>query len=612
MKILSFKTAAFLLAAASHQPIFAQTDTSHKLDEVVITAGKAPSKYIETARSVTIIDAETLKNSPSRSINDILENFAGVDIRPRGVAGVQADVSIRGENFENVLILVDGVRVNDPQTGHHNLNLPVLVEDIERVEILRGPAARIHGQNAFSGVINFITKKPAEANIQVKSVVGDFDYFQNQISVSAPIKIYKQNFSVSRSSSNGYRHNTSFGINNFNYRSYIDLPKIAFNSNAGFSTRNFGANAFYAANFPDAYEETTTGFAHFSAETKGKWKIKPNLYWRRNTDEFLLRKNNPAFYRNLHTTNVFGADFNASRTWKLGITSLGAEGRREQIVSTNLGNHHRYNAGLYAEHRFMFWEKLSVNPGFFVSWYSDYDVQFYPGLDVSFLAAKYFSLYATANRSYRVPTYTELYYKDPQNVANPNLKPEEAISYEGGFRYNKQSIAFSAAVFTKQGSNIIDWVRDSSTAPWQVQNYAQLTTQGLEIMLTLKPAKWLGEKFFIEQIGAQFCHLQSEKQNSELLSKYVGDYLRNQLIFNIQNKLPLGFKMRSGIRYEERAGYQSYWLADIRLMKSIEKFTFFADATNLFNQKYYEFAAIPMPGRWVSGGITFRFDDLKK
>ncbi|RYD76061.1 MAG: TonB-dependent receptor, partial [Sphingobacteriales bacterium] len=515
---------AILISAAS---LFANTAFSQaitdtvSLNEVVITSGRAPSKYLETARSITVISAEQLKNMPAKSINEILENFAGVDIRPRGVAGVQADISIRGENFENVLILVDGVRVNDPQTGHHNLNIPVAMEDIDRVEILRGSAARIHGQNAFSGVINFITKKPGDTNVSVKAVVGDFDFFQNQLSISAPVKNYKQNFTLSRSSSNGYRHNTDFGINNLNYRSYIDLPKIAFSTMAGFTGRNFGANAFYAETFPDAYEETKTGFVHLSAETKGNWKVKPNLYWRRNNDEFLLKRGNPAFYHNLHTTDVFGADVNATRNWKLGTTSIGAEGRREQIVSTNLGNHHRYNAGIYAEHKLLFWEKLAINPGVFVSWYSDYDVQFYPGLDVSYLFRPALSVYGTANRSYRVPTYTELYYKDPKNIANPNLKPEEAISYEAGFRFRKKAVEFSGAVYQKQGTNIIDWVRDSTNSPWQVKNYAELTTQGLEVQLAINPVKWFGEKFFIEHFSVQYSAINSTKQSTEKQSKYV-------------------------------------------------------------------------------------------
>ncbi len=606
MKISLFLVAAVQFSVLISSTVSAQSDSVKSLEEVVITAGRTESKYIETARSVTIISASDLQNMPARSINEILETFAGVDIRPRGVAGVQADVSIRGENFENVLILVDGVRVNDPQTGHHNLNLPVPMEEIERVEILRGPAARIHGQNAFSGVINFITKKPGESNISVKTVVGDFDFYQNQLSVSAPVKNYKQNFLLSRSSSNGYRHNTDFGINNFNYRSYIDLPKIALNTNAGYSGRNFGANAFYADIFPDQYEETNTIFAHISAQTKGKWQLKQNLYWRRNTDEFLLKRDNPAFYRNQHTTDVFGADVNTRRTWKLGTTSLGAEARREQIRSTNLGDHHRYNAGIFAEHRFTIREKLHINPGFFVSWYSDYDVQFYPGMDVSYLFTKEFSAYATANRAYRVPTYTELYYKDPRNLANPNLKPEEAISYEGGLRYSKNGFAVNAAVFEKQGTNIIDWVRDSTTVPWQVMNYAQLTTRGTELQLVLKPVNWLGDKFFIEYFSAQYAHINSEKDKIEKQSKYVGDYLRNQFTFSLQNKLPFGTKLRTNVRYEERIGYKSYWLADVRLMKSVENFTFFADATNLFNQKYFEFGAIPMPGRWVSGGVSWK------
>ncbi len=574
------------------------------VEEIVITGGRTASRYSETARSLSIISSEQLKQLPVRSINEALEYVAGVDVRPRGPAGVQADISIRGESFENVLVLIDGIRVNDPQTGHHNLNIPLPMEEVERIEVLRGPAARIHGQNAFSGVINIITKKPGEAGVSVRSAAGDFNYTHHQITVSAPIKNYRQAFSLQRTASKGHRHNTDFGISNFYYRAAVGDEEKRLDLSAGHSGREFGANAFYAEAFPDQWEAVNTTFVRVSSQHNGSWLIKPNLYWRRNTDEFLLRRHSPSFYRNYHVTDVFGGDINASRQWEAGTSSIGAELRREQINSTNLGNRHRYNAGIFAEHRFLFWQRLNVTPGLFAGWYSDYDVRFYPGIDLSYLFRPHISVYATVNKAYRVPTYTELYYNDPANLANPALKPEEAWSFEAGLRITKHLIDVTASVFHKQGYDIIDWVRSSPAQPWQVLNYNQLATGGAEIMLALYPVR-NNDRVIIEQLGLQYVALNSSVKLQDLQSKYALDYMRHQAIVRLLHKLPFGAKASWAARYEDRVGYSAYYLVDMRLMRRWQNCNFFVEASNIFNQQYFEISNVTMPGRWVSGGLTW-------
>ena len=129
----------------------------YELDEVVFTAGRTPIEAQQAARIVTVITKSEIERAPAQNLNDLLRYIAGVDIRQRGPLGAQADISIRGGTFDQTLILLNGGNITDPQTGHHNLDLPIDVESIERIEILQGPSAKSFGPNAFNGAINIIT-----------------------------------------------------------------------------------------------------------------------------------------------------------------------------------------------------------------------------------------------------------------------------------------------------------------------------------------------------------------------------------------------------------------------------------------------------------------------
>ena len=174
--VISSLLVAYLLVATP-QNSFAQADTvlvnnNRKLDEVVVSAQRASVTYSQMARVVTIMDKEAIESAPVQSLQDLLEYVLNVDVRQRGNHGVQADVSIRGGSFDQTMILLDGVNITDPQTGHLSLNLPVDIESIERVEVLQGPGARVYGPNAFSGAINFITGTGNKNNLKANISVG--------------------------------------------------------------------------------------------------------------------------------------------------------------------------------------------------------------------------------------------------------------------------------------------------------------------------------------------------------------------------------------------------------------------------------------------------------
>ena len=118
-----------------------------------------------SSRTISIITIEDIKNSPATNLVELLQQEAGVDIRRQGVYGMQSDLYIRGGGFDQTLLLIDGIKSEDPQTGHHTLNIALPLEVIKRIEIIKGPAARIFGQNSFTGAINIVTKSNADVKI---------------------------------------------------------------------------------------------------------------------------------------------------------------------------------------------------------------------------------------------------------------------------------------------------------------------------------------------------------------------------------------------------------------------------------------------------------------
>jgi len=141
---------------------FAQSEKKENLEEVIITSTRIDVPFSKNAKSISIISSKEIKNTTASNLTELLQSISGIDIINRGVKGTQSDINIRGGNFQQTLILIDGFKTEDPQTGHHTMNMMIPLENIERIEIIKGSSARIFGQNAFTGAINIVTKKTIE------------------------------------------------------------------------------------------------------------------------------------------------------------------------------------------------------------------------------------------------------------------------------------------------------------------------------------------------------------------------------------------------------------------------------------------------------------------
>jgi len=389
----------------------------HQSDEIIVTASKYPTTFSETTRSVTVINRREIEHAPVQSIQDLLEYAVSVDVQQRGPQGIQADVSIRGGTFEQTLILINGLKVSDPQTGHHHLNLPLTLADIDRIEILRGHGSRLYGPNAFGGVINIITRDIQSQMVTLKTAMGEYGLLEGVVSVAFPATMRSSHrLSLSHRTSDGYRENTEFDDTAAFYTSTLEVTRGEVNLSMGYREKEFGANSFYSDYYPKEWEKTGTTFMAMSADLIiSGTTLTPQIYWRQNTDDFILDRDDPEFYHNQLTTNVYGVEIALALRSRHGLTTFGSELSNEEIGSESLGNHSRMKGGFYLEHRIKPLIKLNVSAGVFASYYPDWGWNVCPGLDAGYTLSEVTRLTVSVGRSFRVPTFTELYYDSPAN-----------------------------------------------------------------------------------------------------------------------------------------------------------------------------------------------------
>jgi iron complex outermembrane receptor protein len=615
MNILSLFNSILLLVAISGINRFSfpqQRDTANIVkEEVLITAGMVPVSFSEVPRSVSIIRQEDILNSPVQNLQDLLSYVPGLDVRARGLDGVQADVSIRGGSFEQTLILLDGVKLNDPQTGHHNMNLPININEIERVEILKGQASSIYGPNALAGVINFITKKEANSELSANLSGGSYGFFNGGLSVHVPYVDSDNMLSISKTKSDGYMHNTNFDIITFYYKSYVSLKSGSANVAVGYTDKSFGANGFYSTKYLNQWEHTKTLLVSTGADYSfGQIKLIPKVFWRSNQDHYLLDYTNPAFYMNDHKTNSFGAELRSICLTNIGSIELGSDLNFDNINSSNLGIHSRREGGISAEYIASPIENFKLLLNGFAYDYDDYGWKFIPGIDLVYQVSNNFNCYTSFGKSFRIPTYTELYYNSPAQKGNASLQPEEAITYETGANYNAASFSGNLSLFSRTGKNLIDWAKgfNDINGKYLVQNIANINTCGIDMGISYHPL--FGFDSYLKKISLNYTYLKSDFNETNLLSQYILDLLRHQFIAEITHSAPLDIIFNWAFRYENRYNFDSYFITDLKLSRSFNNFDLSLSALNLFNKSYMDISGIPLPGRWIKAGINCKINNF--
>ncbi|MCC6410957.1 MAG: TonB-dependent receptor [Saprospiraceae bacterium] len=602
------------------QNLISQTDTTGQIPELTIRENRLEIPFSQQSRTIQVLNRQQLDAMPVHTVAEALQQLAGVDVRQRGPFGVQADIHVRGGSFDQVLVLINGVRLSDPQTGHHVMNLPVDWSAIERIEVLKGPGARIYGQNAFACAVNIVTKSPGKPALEIGVSAGDFGYFQGQLYAAAATGGVTHQLSASTDVSDGYRYNTDFNIWKGWYQAqWTDGGGGDWRLGAGIVDQKFGANGFYGRlEFTDQYEEVQTNVVSLDYRKQvNNWLFKPRVYWRRNQDEWVFRREDPGFFRNFHLSQVGGVDLNG--VWKnsLGETGLGVSAEYTALFSSNLGDRERMTYNVFAEHRFSFlYNHLDVVPGVAVSHFTDFGTFVYPGIDAGLRLNNQWKIIANAGYNTRIPTFTDLYYEDAGNVGNPNLEPEKALSLESGVQYNHRGLNLQAAVFSRAGTNLIDWAKDNEADKWQVRNFNDLAMRGIDVSANWYVPAMTGKQNGLQRLTLGYCYLDADVNTDVAYSRYTLNHLQHQITASADAR----WKWLSGnvrARWADRVTTNTetkddYFVVDAGLKANTGRFTVFAEATNLFDVtygdiRYSETAVLTMPGRWFRAGLRYVF-----
>lgn len=587
------------------------------LSEVIITENRLQLPFTGQNRNIQIIDKEQIKALPVQSVNELLTYISGVDVRQRGPWGAQTDISIDGGTFEQTIILLNGVKMVDPQTGHNTMNLPVSVGIIERIEVLKGSAARIYGINSLTGAINIVTVKPDRTGIEAQVNAGtnfkdneedpDKIYSSKGIQLAGSYADEHQNHLLSGDLQNGsgHRYNTAFKNHKLFYQGNMQLSsRERLSVMAGYIYNNFGANGYYAAPIDkEALEIVQTGIASitYTNQVNDRLTISPRVNYRYNYDDYRFYRDDLSTARNQHYTHVLSPELNANYRTDFGDFGFGAEARFEKINSSNIGDHTRKNVGIYAEFGTEEIQDFQINAGAYINYNSAFGWQVYPGLDLGYSINSFWNLYINTGTGQRIPSLTDLYYNTPSNVGNENLEAENSWYAEGGIKFNNSKLRMNASYFHRAVDNFIDWVRMDAEQPWRSENFLKNTVNGLNMSVDYRSQ--------FDQInlmtGLSYTYLDpvlESKQAESNLSKYAIESLRHQLVA----KATLGYKGFSVTlteRFQERINYKSYFITDARVSYQLGSYGIFANASNLFDTEYIEVAATPMPGRWYNLGL---------
>lgn len=593
-------------------PSYAQSDTitinkNLELDEIIISAQRSSVTYKDLSRVVATVDDSSIYFSPAESMNELLDFQSAVDIRQRSPLGIQADLSIRGGSFDQSMVLLNGMNITDPQTGHFSLNIPVDLMDISKVEVLKGPGSRVFGPNAFLGAVNIITN-PADTNlIRGNFLGGENGFYRLGLSGNFSDGSMKSFISISKSESDGFAENTDFNQLNLFYHGIYHLNKFSrVYLQLGYKNKSFGAQSFYTPEYPDQFEQIETHFIGIGGSAGDKIKIKPVIYWRRHKDRFELFRESEAYYsksgdywirsacdtakyyegiyepwnyysgHNYHLTDVLGGTTNIVYESSMGTTTIGFDLRNEHIVSNVLGepmdkrvkvsddegayynkSYSRFILNNYFEQTIHI-NRWSASMGLLASMSKEFEKnnKFYPGFDLSYRMNSLFKLYSSYNRSVRLPTFTDMFYSGPDNIGNKNLKPETINSYEAGWKLNSFFLNGHIAFFYSEGEDIIAWVRKNSSnenEKWMTSNLTNVYTKGIELSLG-SDLHFFDANTPLKRIDINYTYLGQEKGAGGYDSKYALNHLRNKLDFRLINKMFNHFYFTLNGSYNDRAG----------------------------------------------------------
>ena len=617
-----------------------------QLDDAEVVGTRAPLPSDKAVRLVQIITRKEIEASSANSVNDLLKLAAGVDVRQRGGFGIQTDIGVNGGTEDQLTILLNGINISNPHTGHLAADFPVNTDDIERIEVIEGGASRVYGSQAFAGAINIVTRSEQQSNVGFHAQGGSYGTMGVNGHLAFKSTSFSNRVSGGYAQSDGGTHNDDFNKGNAYWNGKYQSPLFDATVQAGFSTMNYGANTFYGTGSDSQYEQGRRYLVAVQSEYKGKVHVPVQAYWNRSLDHYVWWRARPEDYQNFHQTNVYGANLNAYTTWALGKSAVGIEFRQENILSTSLGkeiaekDRHKYkvpgrdeyynykdgrsNIGVYLEHDLLF-HHVTVSLGALANHNTAVSrgFKFYPGIDLSWRMTEGMKVFASFNKSLRTPTYTDLYYNGPGLAGNRQLKPERSTDWHIGFSYASPFISAQLKGFYRNGTDMIDWVKYAGTTVYTTAN-SDINNIGAEALVGFRFTDVWGKESILQRLTISYCYNYKYRKNEEQAAQanYASNltFLRHKLVTSFHHRIleklsaqwDFTLKNREGefdnAHTGERQSFGTFANLDVKLQWIDTNYTIYAQANNLTNHPYYDFANIQQPGIWLMGGVKIHFN----
>lgn len=588
----------FILSALAGG-LWAGPNDKAELDPVVVSASPLTGVESESFQSVSVITRAEIEASPARTLAGLLATVGGVDVRRRGGPGVQADAGIRGTAYEQTLILLNGIPLSDPQTGHHNMNLPVPLEHIERIEIVKGPGGITYGGAATGGLINIITREAEQTELGMDVRAGNLS--TRQAGIHGGIRTGGHNHLASAEwhVSDGHlpEDRADSDLRRFNYTGGARLGRGTLNWGLGAGEKEFGAWKFYTADFPDQREETSSRLAWIAGQFEtGGWELTPRVYWRAHEDWFRTLVGETA-YINEHETDVAGFRLGAQTALGRGTAAVGVSGERQRIDSNALDEHRRDEVTVWTAHRQPLGERAVIEASLGLVDYSDYGSELLPAVGLRYRLAEHWTGFASTARSARIPSYTEQFLVTGGNRGNPGLSPERSHLHEAGLRFAATGHRVSAALFERRTRDLIDWARAPGETQWRADNFDGHRTRGGEVAW-----RWAGTGR-VNRVRLAWTVLDTRLDDQGLEIKYALDFARQAWSGSAGFDLGAGFDLSVQARHLRRHNGERVTLAGLRLARSFEHAQVYLEGENLLDREVIEAGFAPLPGRLVRAGV---------
>lgn len=597
----SLLNAAWLSLAIALTPVTATADDQVMPDPIVVTASPLGIALSDSLQSVHVISRLEIEAVPVATLADLLDTVAGLEIRRRGAAGVQADVGIRGTAYEQTLVLVNGIPLRDPQTGHHDLNVPVPLEQIERIEIMRGPGGLVHGGNATGGLVNIITREPTGGEFGAGLRMGSFSTREIRAHAGTGGTGASHLLSASAQVSDGHlpESRSDSDARQAMYTGHADFQAGSLTWGLGAEDKAFGAWKFYTADFPDQREETTARLAYVSGRTEaGGWVITPRIFWRRHEDWFRTMVGDTAFI-NDHETDVHGFQIALQRALGSGVLAMGTGLTRENIDSSALDRHRRTETSLWSAYRQSIGKRFRLEVGLNAMDFSDHGRELLPSLGIGYRISSRWRAFASSARTARVPSWTEQFLLTGGNVGSPDLEPERSSFHEAGLRIIEGDYRLNAAAFERRTDRLIDWSREFGAITWMADNFDAHRTRGGELEWRWQPGSQTG----ITYLSASWTALSTRLDDRGQELKYALDYPRQSWKVSGLVHPGAGIDLSFNARRVTRTSANRAILVAVRAQQSFGRFDIFVEGSNLLDEDIVEAGFAPLPGRAVFIGL---------